>query len=209
MIRDVADQPAQVAVTCGGHPPPETEISTLVAALPDGIVVTDPDILRSYRQEGRGIRRPAFPRRSCAAPAPATWYRRCAGRARTGAGGVAGCGCGLSGGAGARSDGIVVSTERVRQITVDVGTRNAIVQPGLLNAEVKAAVAAVGLWYPLDPSSFEICSIGGNCRHQCRRVALREIRGDRRLRARSGGSARRRYRGDWGVRGSRTSPGCR
>ena len=35
-------------------------------------------------------------------------------------------------------------------------------QPGLLNAEVKRAAAEHGLWYPPDPSSFEICSIGGN-----------------------------------------------
>jgi glycolate oxidase len=38
----------------------------------------------------------------------------------------------------------------------------ATVGPGLLNAEVKAAAAEHGLWYPPDPSSFEICSIGGN-----------------------------------------------
>jgi glycolate oxidase len=36
------------------------------------------------------------------------------------------------------------------------------VQPGLRNAEVKKAVAEYGLWYPPGPSSFEICSIGGN-----------------------------------------------
>jgi glycolate oxidase len=41
-------------------------------------------------------------------------------------------------------------------------TRTAVVQPGLLDAEVKKAVAEHGLWYPPDPSSFEICSIGGN-----------------------------------------------
>ena len=34
--------------------------------------------------------------------------------------------------------------------------------PGAFNAEVKAAAAEHGLWYPPDPSSFEICSIGGN-----------------------------------------------
>ena len=38
----------------------------------------------------------------------------------------------------------------------------AVVQPGLLNVEVKAAARAHDLWYPPDPSSFEICSIGGN-----------------------------------------------
>ena len=35
-------------------------------------------------------------------------------------------------------------------------------QPGLFNAEVKKVVAEHGLWYPPDPSSYEICSIGGN-----------------------------------------------
>ena len=50
----------------------------------------------------------------------------------------------------------------MRDITVDPVTRTATCQPGLLNAEVKAAVKEHGLWYPPDPSSFEICSIGGN-----------------------------------------------
>lgn len=57
---------------------------------------------------------------------------------------------------------MVLSTERMRTITIDTATRVAITQPGALNAEVKAAAAAQGLWYPPDPSSFEICSIGGN-----------------------------------------------
>ncbi|CPU15152.1 Probable oxidoreductase [Mycobacteroides abscessus] len=56
----------------------------------------------------------------------------------------------------------MLSTERMRTITIDTATRVAITQPGALNAEVKAAAAAQGLWYPPDPSSFEICSIGGN-----------------------------------------------
>ena len=41
-------------------------------------------------------------------------------------------------------------------------TRTVVVQPGLMNAEVKAAAAEHDLWYPPDPSSYEICSIGGN-----------------------------------------------
>ena len=69
---------------------------------------------------------------------------------------------GLSGGATALDGAIVLTTEKMRDITVDPITRTAVVQPGLLNAEVKAAVAEHGLWYPPDPSSFEICSIGGN-----------------------------------------------
>ncbi|KRE65571.1 FAD-linked oxidase [Arthrobacter sp. Soil761] len=73
-----------------------------------------------------------------------------------------GAGTGLSGGATAIASGIVLSTERMRNIAVDPVTRTAVVQPGLLNAEVKGAAAAEGLWYPPDPASFEICTIGGN-----------------------------------------------
>jgi glycolate oxidase len=47
-------------------------------------------------------------------------------------------------------------------VTIDPVTRVAVAQPGAFNAAVKAAAAAQGLWYPPDPSSFEICSIGGN-----------------------------------------------
>ena len=73
-----------------------------------------------------------------------------------------GAGTGLSGGATALDGGIVLSTEKMRDITVDPVTRTAVCQPGLFNAEVKKAVAEHDLWYPPDPSSFEICSIGGN-----------------------------------------------
>jgi glycolate oxidase len=73
-----------------------------------------------------------------------------------------GAGSGLSGGASAVDGCLVVSTERMRRIEVDPATRTAVVQPGLLNVEVKKAVAEHDLWYPPDPSSFEICSIGGN-----------------------------------------------
>jgi glycolate oxidase len=56
----------------------------------------------------------------------------------------------------------VLTIERMRDITVDPVTHTAVVQPGLLNSEVKQAAAAHGLWYPPDPSSFELCTIGGN-----------------------------------------------
>ena len=58
--------------------------------------------------------------------------------------------------------GIVLSTERMRSVCIVAATRTAVVQPGLLNVELKQAASAHGLWYPPDPSSFEICSIGGN-----------------------------------------------
>ncbi|MHA7649436.1 FAD-binding oxidoreductase [Mycobacterium sp. ML4] len=73
-----------------------------------------------------------------------------------------GAGSGLSGGATAVDNGIVLSMEKMRDITIDPVTRTAVCQPGLFNAEVKKAAASYGLWYPPDPSSYEICSIGGN-----------------------------------------------
>src|ERR671914_2604725 len=73
-----------------------------------------------------------------------------------------GAGSGLSGGSCAVDGGIVLSLERMRAIEIDVATRVAVVEPGAFNADVKAAAAAHGLWYPPDPSSYEICSIGGN-----------------------------------------------
>jgi glycolate oxidase len=73
-----------------------------------------------------------------------------------------GAGSGLSGGASAVSGGIVLSLERMRSVEIDVAARVAVVEAGAFNADVKVAAAQYGLWYPPDPSSYEICSIGGN-----------------------------------------------
>lgn len=73
-----------------------------------------------------------------------------------------GAGSGLSGGSSAVDGGIILSMEKMRAIDIDPLTRTAVVQSGAFNAEVKAAAAEHGLWYPPDPSSFEFCSIGGN-----------------------------------------------
>ena len=73
-----------------------------------------------------------------------------------------GAGTGVSGGATAVDGGIVLSLERMTTITVEPTMRVAVAQPGAMNADVKRAAAEHGLWYPPDPSSYEICSIGGN-----------------------------------------------
>ncbi|MEW5808500.1 MAG: FAD-linked oxidase C-terminal domain-containing protein [Actinomycetota bacterium] len=138
-------------------------LDELTAALPDGTVVTDPDIVASYRQDraadpGAGTPMAVVrPRRTDEVQTVLRWAstHRIAVVPR-------GMGTGLSGGATALDGGIVLSTEKMRDISVDPVTRTAVVQPGLLNAEVKKAVAEHGLWYPPDPSSYEICSIGGN-----------------------------------------------
>ncbi|WNG90513.1 FAD-linked oxidase C-terminal domain-containing protein [Mycobacterium sp. ITM-2016-00317] len=138
-------------------------LNDLIAELPDGVVVTDPDIVAAYRQD-----RAADPRAGTAAAVvrPTRTEEVQAVLRWASAHKVAvvprGMGTGLSGGATALDGAIVLSTEKMRDITVDPVTRTAVVQPGLLNAEVKKAVAEHGLWYPPDPSSYEICSIGGN-----------------------------------------------
>jgi glycolate oxidase len=73
-----------------------------------------------------------------------------------------GAGSGLSGGASGVDSGIVVSLELMTGIEIDAAARVAVVDAGALNVDVKAAAARHGLWYPPDPSSYEICSIGGN-----------------------------------------------
>jgi glycolate oxidase subunit GlcD len=138
-------------------------LAELVAELPDGTVVVDPDIVASYRQDraadpnaGTAIA-VVRPRRTEEVQTVMRWAT-----AHKVPVVPRGAGTGLSGGSTALDGGIVLSTERMRDIAVDPVTRTAVTQPGLFNAEVKKAVAEYGLWYPPDPSSFEICSIGGN-----------------------------------------------
>jgi glycolate oxidase len=138
-------------------------LAELIAELPDGIVVTDPAITEGYRQD-RAVDPAAGKPLAVVRPRLTEQVQtilRWASRYRVPVV-PRGAGSGLSGGATAVDDGIVLSTEKMRDITVDPVTRTAVCQPGLLNAEVKQAVAEHGLWYPPDPSSFEICSIGGN-----------------------------------------------
>src|SRR5207247_8725344 len=74
-----------------------------------------------------------------------------------------GAGTGLSGGATPVADGVVVSLARMRRILeVDLEGRRAVVQPGVSNLEVTEAVAGAGLYYAPDPSSQQVCTIGGN-----------------------------------------------
>jgi glycolate oxidase len=74
-----------------------------------------------------------------------------------------GAGTGLSGGALPVADGIVIGLQRMRQIlSVDVENQRAVVQPGVTNAGISAAVAQHDLYFAPDPSSQVVCTIGGN-----------------------------------------------
>ncbi|MFH8804574.1 FAD-binding oxidoreductase [Streptomyces sp. NPDC017936] len=74
-----------------------------------------------------------------------------------------GAGTGLSGGANAVEGAVVVSFSAMdRVLRIDPDERLAVVQPGVVNEDLRAACAAEGLWYPPDPASAPWSTIGGN-----------------------------------------------
>ncbi len=74
-----------------------------------------------------------------------------------------GAGTGLSGGAHAASNAVVIELSRMKAILeVNVPDRIAVVQPGLVNVDLSSAVARHGLFFAPDPSSQMVCTIGGN-----------------------------------------------
>jgi glycolate oxidase len=138
-------------------------LKELAAALGDGLV-EDPEVVDAYRRDRTTwaeVGTPlalARPRSTAEVQAIARWSTRhripLVPR---------GAGSGISGGATARDGALIVSFERMARIVeIDAAAMLARVQPGVLNAALKGAVAEHGLWYPPDPSSYEISSIGGN-----------------------------------------------
>jgi glycolate oxidase len=74
-----------------------------------------------------------------------------------------GAGTGLSGGANAVTGCVVLDLAQMNRIVqIDPDNLLAVVQPGAINSDVKAAVAEHGLWYPPDPASAASSTIGGN-----------------------------------------------
>ena len=74
-----------------------------------------------------------------------------------------GAGTGMSGGAVPNVDGIVISLARMNKIIdIDPDARTALVEPGVITAHVQDEVLKHGLFYPPDPSSYKVCTIGGN-----------------------------------------------
>jgi glycolate dehydrogenase FAD-linked subunit len=74
-----------------------------------------------------------------------------------------GSGTGLSGGANAVDGCVVLDLSRMNQVLeIDPDNLICVVQPGIVNNDLKTAVASFGLWYPPDPASAPWSSIGGN-----------------------------------------------
>ncbi len=74
-----------------------------------------------------------------------------------------GSGTGLSGGAMPVAGSVVIGLSRMQRILdVDIPNQRVVVQPGVLNLWVTQRVAPHGYYYAPDPSSQQVCSIGGN-----------------------------------------------
>jgi glycolate oxidase len=74
-----------------------------------------------------------------------------------------GAGTGYTGGAVPTRGGVVISLERMNRILeIDKGNLVAVVEPCVITGDLQDAVEQVGLFYPPDPASLRICTIGGN-----------------------------------------------
>ncbi|GGF51508.1 FAD-linked oxidase [Marmoricola endophyticus] len=139
------------------------DLPSLAEVLPAGVLTTEPATLEGYRFDWSHDETAGTPlavvRAESAEQVQAAVRWAAAHRVPVV---PRGAGSGLSGGASAVDGGIVVSLERMRAIEIDAASGVAVVEPGALNAAVKQAAAAEGLWYPPDPASYEMCSIGGN-----------------------------------------------
>lgn len=74
-----------------------------------------------------------------------------------------GSGSGMTGGSVPVQGGVVIATGRMNRI-IDIDDRNftATVEPGVIVGDLHRAVEAKGLFYPPDPASSAVCTIGGN-----------------------------------------------
>ncbi len=139
-------------------------LAELERDLGPGGLITDEDVVESYRRD-QATWAPAGRPLAVARPDSTAMVQEIARWASAHRVPIVarGAGSGLSGGASAVDGGLVLSFERMARILdIDRAAMRAVVQPGVLNGALKSAVSEHGLWYPPDPSSADISSIGGN-----------------------------------------------
>jgi glycolate oxidase len=140
-----------------------TLIADCQAALGTSAVITDPAALRTYDCDGLTAYRctPGLVVLADTTADVSFVVGRCA---ELGVPFIArGSGTGLSGGALPRADGVLIVTSRMNRIvSLDAEDERAVVEPGVINAELTRAAAPVGFYYAPDPSSQQVCSLGGN-----------------------------------------------
>ncbi len=139
-------------------------VDELAAALPEGAVVTDSDLLETYRHDRTTWLTPGHP---VAAAFPTTTAQVADAVKVAAAHRVPivprGAGSSLCGGSQAIDGALTLSLERMdRVLEIDRPNQAVIVEPGVMNADISAATSPHGLFYPPDPASKAYCSIGGN-----------------------------------------------
>lgn len=139
-------------------------LDDIAGSLDAGDIVTDPDIMGSYREDRSTGAVAGWP---SAVLFPRTTAQVSAVMRTAFAHGVPvvprGAGSGLTGGSHAIDGGLVVCVERMRDVhTVNVADGYVETEPGIFNTELREHVAQHGLWYAPDPASKDFCSIGGN-----------------------------------------------
>ena len=74
-----------------------------------------------------------------------------------------GAGTGMSGGAVPVHGGVVLAMDRLNRIlSIDRDNLIAKAEPGVITADLQQAVEALGLFYPPDPASLKVSTLGGN-----------------------------------------------
>jgi glycolate oxidase len=140
------------------------DLNALIDALPDGRVITDPDIVEAYRRDQTSAVVPGKP--LCVVSARGTGEVAATMRWASEHGVPVvprGGGTGLAGGAAASDGCVILSLARMNAIgELDPANETAVAEAGVLNADLDRAAAAHGLMYPPDPSSYETSTIGGN-----------------------------------------------
>jgi glycolate oxidase len=139
-------------------------VDALARALPSTALLTDRDVLESYRRDQAALPEAGVP--AAALRPRSTGEVQTALRIASEHGVPVvprGAGSGLSGGANAVDDGLVLSlTAMDRIVEIDRTNLLAVVEPGVINGDLSAAAGELGLWYPPDPASAGFSSIGGN-----------------------------------------------
>jgi glycolate oxidase len=139
-------------------------IDELATKLDGGRLITDPAVVDSYRRDHAHLAEPGTPLAVLLADTVQDVSVALAWAHGHGIPVVPrGSGTGLSGGATATDGCLVLSTARMTAIReVSAEDQLAVVEAGVINADVDRAAREVGLMYAPDPSSFEISTIGGN-----------------------------------------------
>jgi glycolate dehydrogenase FAD-linked subunit len=143
---------------------PDPLIAAIAARLPDVRVMGDEVDRESYRYDETAYLHAGLPR-AVALPTTTAHVVELVKIAREFRVPIVprGSGTGLSGGAAGIEGCLTIAfTAMDRIVEIDRENLVAVVQPGIINANLKAAVAEQGLFYAPDPASYEMCSIGGN-----------------------------------------------